>query len=1067
MVNEISNPQSQETSFRIETNIPIPSLPNVEDKTKFNFRYPLIYPYAFAHIFWDNDNNELVYFVEEPELDDNEKRILDAIEKGIEEIINISFLNVKSSEAVTKYLEKNIRVLLSEIGISVDNKTFTKLMYYVYRDFVGFNEIEPLMKDLFIEDIECNGINTPVYIVHRKYRNLRTNLIYNDMDKLSSFVEKLAQKCGKYISYANPILDGRLPDKSRANATFSPEISTRGPTYTIRKFTSEPFSPIKLMQMRTLSPEILAYLWLLIEHESNFVVIGGTGSGKCVTGDTKIYMSNGRIVKIKDLVEKKFSENKKTVITTNDGWEYLNSNVKILTLDKENLKIREGIAGKLWRHKAPEKLVRVITRSGRSIVTTQEHPFFTTTNLKLKNVRADELKKGDRIGVPRHLNIASNNINKIKLIEYISNEKDIYIVDKNSEIKNILKILTKSYSLSNRRDLAKKLGLNYGALRFWAYKNAIPINTYTCLKKLANSKISEDIKLKSKTAKDYIVLPDITPDLFKFVAMVIGDGHLAKTNVGFFNNNKILLNEFLVLGKKIFNIEGKIKYPKNRVSKAVIYSSVISKILNKVFNIPCGNKARSVIVPNILYEQNEKSIVSFLQGIVDCESYVGKTDIEISTVSENLANEMCALFLRVGVLPRLVNRRDHYRIYISGFNNIKLFFKKVGYTHPKKIESVKKLLRRKLSRIISNVDLVPNASEFLKSFRSHIGLTQKDLAKCIDVSRRLIGMWESGFREPSIITFSKLGNMVKTIGDFDLDPYFNKVELFSESDIFWDEIDKVEILGNHNEEYVYDLTVDDTSNFIAGNIPMIVHNTSFLNSIAFFIPPAARVVSIEDTHELNILHENWLPSVAREAIGIGEEGKFGEVDLFTLLKESFRQRPDYVIVGEIRGSEAFVLFQAAASGHPIACTMHAEDVETMLQRLQSPPINLPPTLLETIDVVCIMTQTRVKGEEVRRLKSIVEIIEIGSRGNISTNAPFVWDPRTDTFFFKTESKLFDKLVVNYGLSREYLQSEFSKRTKLLMEMFRRGITGFKEVQDVINAYYKTPEDVLRRFNIHS
>ena len=156
-----------------------------------------------------------------------------------------------------------------------------KLMYYVYRDFVGLNEIEPLLKDYFIEDIECNGAKTPIYIVHRKIQEpLERNVIFNDMQKLTSFVEKLAQKCGKYISYANPLLDGRLPDNSRVNATFTEDISTRGPTFTIRKFTAEPFSPVRLMQLRTVSPEILAYLWLLVEHESNFVVIGGTGSGK-------------------------------------------------------------------------------------------------------------------------------------------------------------------------------------------------------------------------------------------------------------------------------------------------------------------------------------------------------------------------------------------------------------------------------------------------------------------------------------------------------------------------------------------------------------------------------------------------------------------------------------------------------------------------------------------------------------------------------------------------------------------------------------------------------------------
>ena len=190
----------------------LPSLPDVKDESKFDVKYPLIEPFANAHIFWDSKNNELIYNVEEPVLNEREKKILGMLEEGISELINISFLNLKTIDVVIEYLEKNIKVLLSEFGVKLSRESFLKLMYYIYRDFVGLNEIEPLMKDYFIEDIECNGAGTPVYIVHRKYRNLRTNIIYNESTKLTNFVEKLAQKCGKYISYASPILDGSLPD---------------------------------------------------------------------------------------------------------------------------------------------------------------------------------------------------------------------------------------------------------------------------------------------------------------------------------------------------------------------------------------------------------------------------------------------------------------------------------------------------------------------------------------------------------------------------------------------------------------------------------------------------------------------------------------------------------------------------------------------------------------------------------------------------------------------------------------------------------------------------------------
>ena len=142
------------------------------------------------------------------------------------------------------------------------------------------DKVEPLFRDYFIEDIECNGINTPIYIVHRLYRNIKTNIIFDDIDELADFVEKLAQRSGKYISYAEPILDGTLPDGSRVNATYTKDISSKGPTFTIRKFTRIPWTPIQLMSLNTLSPEMLAYFWLLVQYKMNILITGGTSSGK-------------------------------------------------------------------------------------------------------------------------------------------------------------------------------------------------------------------------------------------------------------------------------------------------------------------------------------------------------------------------------------------------------------------------------------------------------------------------------------------------------------------------------------------------------------------------------------------------------------------------------------------------------------------------------------------------------------------------------------------------------------------------------------------------------------------
>ncbi len=511
MLSEIPN-------LKINLTPVIPPLPMMRDKSLIDVRYVLISPYVSVHIYWNPLENELVYEVEEPLLDNNQKELLKKIEEAMTEVININIIVEKNPEAMINYINETAKLLITQLDLKVSDEDYKNIFYYLFRDFVGLNDIEPLLKDYFIEDIECNGFNAPIYIVHRVYKNIKTNVRFNSLDRLTSFVEKIAQRCGKYVSYASPIIDGTLPDGSRVNATYTQEITSRGPTFTIRKFTKVPWTPTQLIAFRTISPEMLAYLWMLIQYKSNIIIAGGTASGK----------------------------------------------------------------------------------------------------------------------------------------------------------------------------------------------------------------------------------------------------------------------------------------------------------------------------------------------------------------------------------------------------------------------------------------------------------------------------------------------------------------------------------------------------------------TTLLNAVSFFIPPESRVVSIEDTRELTLSRENWLPSVARSAVGLGS---VGEVSMFNLLKSSFRQNPDYVIVGEVRGEEASVLFQGMASGHSSLSTIHADSVDTLIKRLETPPINLSPTLINTIDAVTIMTHAIVSKQETRKLREIVEIVNVTPDGIAVTNTPFVWNAREDLFYFKKASHVFEKIAQRFGFTVLELEKEFRLRTTLLNELTKRKIFGFKEVQDIINHYFKDPETVLKAFGI--
>jgi len=505
--------------FRLKKMKNIEEFPKIDDITKLNITYPLIEPFVYVNIKWSNETKELMYLSIEPDMSDKEKDLLKKISDALIELVEVELTAVKDEGKATEYLERQATKIIKDFALSLTPNQYVKIMYYIYRNFIGFNEIEPLLQDPYIEDISCDGTSAPLYVIHRKYGSLKTNIIFHDLEYLREFIIKLAERCGRYVSYAEPILSGTLPDGSRVAATLAGDVATRGPTFTIRKFSEKPFSPVDQIKLKTASSELLAYFWYVIEHGASLLIVGGVATGK----------------------------------------------------------------------------------------------------------------------------------------------------------------------------------------------------------------------------------------------------------------------------------------------------------------------------------------------------------------------------------------------------------------------------------------------------------------------------------------------------------------------------------------------------------------TSFLNTLCMFIPPEAKIVSIEDTRELRIPNEHWVPTLARSGFGIpmptGE--KYGGVSLFDLLKESFRQNPDYVIVGETRGKEAYVMFQGMSSGHPSMSTFHAGSVDSVIKRLTTPPIELSPTLIESLNVVVIMVHAKGKGKSARRIREIVEIESVNSEtGDVTSNVVFRWDPGTDTYKKVNESTLLERLVEAKGETIEQALEEVEQRRKILDWIVENDIEYYKDVTKLINRYYKEPKNLL-------
>jgi flagellar protein FlaI len=241
--------------------------------------------------------------------------------------------------------------------------------------------------------------------------------------------------------------------------------------------------------------------------------------------------------------------------------------------------------------------------------------------------------------------------------------------------------------------------------------------------------------------------------------------------------------------------------------------------------------------------------------------------------------------------------------------------------------------------------------------------------------------------------------------------------------------------------------------------------TTMLNCLSMFIKPEMKIVSVEDTQELNLPHENWIPSVVRSGFG-HEDKRSGSITLFDLLKTAVRQRPDYIIVGEVRGEEAYTLFQAIATGNLGMCTMHAESVDTAINRLQSEPMNIPKPLIAMTNVIMVMTRTEIDGKPSRRISTTAEVVRFDSeKANILTEEVFNWNPKSDTYSSLTKSALLEKQTKRLGISEEEVRHELSRREAVLDWMARQGIRRYVDVAKVIMEYYASPERVYQKARV--
>jgi len=314
---------------------------------KKSTRYRLIESYwihnPLAKVNIVSVKGKMQYIAEEAELNPEEEkaykklRALITKELSPPETLNVDLDTYILSEA--KRLAKKYRRSLGKFS----KDSWEKIYYYVIRDLAGYGNLDVLMNDPNIEDISCNGVNRPVYVWHRKYESLPTNIIFDDETEYDNFIIKLAHMGGKHISSAHPMLDAMLPGRHRLAATFRREVSTFGSSFCIRKFREDPFSIVDLVKMGTIDETLAAYFWILLENKMSMMIIGGTGAGKTSMLNALISLIklNDKIVTVEEIAELNTFHENWVQLTSRQGFRFgTNDETSISLFDLVKLSLR-------------------------------------------------------------------------------------------------------------------------------------------------------------------------------------------------------------------------------------------------------------------------------------------------------------------------------------------------------------------------------------------------------------------------------------------------------------------------------------------------------------------------------------------------------------------------------------------------------------------------------------------------------------------------------------------------------------------------------------------------------
>jgi len=564
---------------------------------------------------------------------------------------------------------------------------------------------------------------------------------------------------------------------------------------------------------------------------ATFVFLGFNGTGKCVSKDTLIPLSDGRILPIMDLYE--LTKLGKKEIKINDGFilNLDNNIIKVFSINK-NLKIKNEKIEKMWKLKK-DVLFNITLENGQTIAVTPEHPFFILESNKIYKKRADKITINDYIMIPKYINPTNNyKITKFEILKRVANRKlfvysDILI----PKIYDILKI-----EYGNLRSAWKSLNIKISEAQFvstWRKKKMLPstLIILMCEKYPEITKYLNNLKIRYANGHNVIPIPTFDNAFFEFLGLFIAEGHIEKHYIEFTNSDEFLLDMFSATIRSSFNLSNlhtKIDKRNENVKKVLVCNSTLSYLLKNLLLIPIKKKSKFIELPDFILSSPDDKIAAFIRAYWECDGTIDSKCrvLEATTKSKIFARQLSLLLLRFGIIAsfgkRKIANNEYYRLYINGREKVIAFYKKIGTLTNKNTDRIKHLLA--IESQFEKTELIPNQGKLIKNLRSVTGLTQIDLAQKLNVVNSLVCQYELDKYNVTIPieNLNKISNILDN----------NFLSTLSNADVRWLRVKEIKKIKNDNE-YVYDLTISNSHNFVANNF--IVHNTTSVAKLCYYL----------------------------------------------------------------------------------------------------------------------------------------------------------------------------------------------------------------------------------------